>query len=161
LIIFKMTLRRIKLKKEMMKEKTLQIINSIIKLIPFGRFIKFSSVGLSGMVVNLGLLWLLTTYVFGEKLYMLAAAISIEASVVNNFYWNDVWTFRDKRKRNGNVIVRLLKFHLSRLLGISTNLAFLYLLTEYLMLYYLLSNIFAIGAGMLVNYLTSDKWVWR
>ncbi|HID04942.1 MAG TPA: GtrA family protein [Candidatus Caldiarchaeum subterraneum] len=144
-----------------MKQKALQFISFILRVFPFVRFIKFSSVGLSGVAVNLGLLWILTTFIFGERLYMLAAVISVETSVLNNFYWNDVWTFRDRRGHNGGLLNRLLKFHVSRILGILTNLGILYLLTEYLALYYLISNIFAIGAGTLVNYLTSDKWVWR
>lgn len=158
--MFKM-MRKTKTAEKQMKEKALQIIGYILRIIPFVRFIKFSSVGLSGVVVNLGLLWLLTTFVFGEHLYMLAAVISVEVSVLNNFYWNDIWTFRDRRKRNGNLLNRLLKFHVSRVLGVLTNLGVLYFLTEYLTIYYLVSNIFAIGAGTLVNYLTSDKWVWR
>ena len=147
--------------KKQMKQRALQLINAMLRLVPFVRFVKFSSVGLSGVAVNLGLLWFLTTFVFGEHLYMLAAVISIEASVINNFYWNDIWTFKDRRRYNGSLLTRLLKFHVSRILGILTNLGVLYMLTEYLALYYLLSNIFAIGAGTLVNYLTSDKWVWR
>ncbi len=127
--------------------------------IPIVRLVRFGGVGLSGLVVNMGLLWLLTTYVFGERLYMLSAIISIEASIINNFYWNDVWTFGDRRVSDG-WFMRLLKFHGSRLLGMITNLAVLYILTDIAGLYYLLSNIIAIGAGTLVNYLTSDRWVW-
>ena len=139
-----------------MKNRTL---SDIVRRIPIVRLFKFSSVGLSGVVVNLGLLWLLTTFVFGENLYLLAAVISIEVSVINNFYWNDRWTFRDRRD-GSSVWVRLLKFHGSRFLGILTNLLVLYILTDIIGLYYIISNIFAIGAGTLINYLTSGKFVW-
>ena len=137
-----------------------KVILLIMQKIPIVRRFKFSSVGLSGVIVNLGLLWLLTTFILGEDLYMLAAVISIEASVINNFYWNDRWTFKDRRD-GSSIWMRLLKFHGSRFLGIVTNLAVLYFLTDFIGLYYIISNIFAIGAGTLVNYLTSDKWVWR
>ncbi|MDJ0269807.1 MAG: GtrA family protein [Aigarchaeota archaeon] len=134
-------------------------LHHILAKIPIIRLVRFGGVGLSGLVVNVGLLWLLTTYVFGERFYMLSAVISIEASIINNFYWNDLWTFGDRRVSDGWV-VRLFKFHGSRFLGMITNLAVLYLLTDLAGLYYLLSNVIAIGAGTLVNYLTSDKWVW-
>ena len=58
------------------------------------RFIKFSIVGSIGVGVNLGLLYILVEW-FGLY-YMLAAAISIGASVVSNFILNDKWTWRDR-----------------------------------------------------------------
>jgi len=58
------------------------------------RFIKFSIVGSIGVGVNLGLLYILVEC-FGLY-YLLAAAISIGASVVSNFILNDKWTWRDR-----------------------------------------------------------------
>ncbi len=124
----------------------------------FARFLKFAVVGIVGVVVNTVALYLLTTFVFGERLYLAAAAISLELSILNNFYLNEYWTFRDKAA--AGVSQRLVKFHGSRLLGAATTLLVLYFLTDLLHIYYLLSNLVGVGAGTLVNYLTSRFWVW-
>jgi putative flippase GtrA len=67
----------------------------------FARFLKFAVVGIVGVVVNTVALYLLTTFVFGERLYLAAAAISLELSILNNFYLNEYWTFRDKTAAGG------------------------------------------------------------
>lgn len=59
------------------------------------RLIKFAIVGTSGVVVNLGLLYILVEW-FGLY-YMLAAVISIGSSVVSNYILNDKWTWRDRK----------------------------------------------------------------
>lgn len=125
----------------------------------FARFLKFAVVGIVGVVVNTVALYLLTSFVFGERLYLAAAAISLELSILNNFYLNEVWTFRDKAAAGG-VSQRLIKFHGSRLLGAATTLLVLYLLTDIFHIYYLLSNLVGVGVGTLVNYVTSRFWVW-
>ncbi|MCS6770227.1 MAG: GtrA family protein [Candidatus Caldarchaeum sp.] len=124
------------------------------------RFTKFALVGGVGLVVNTVLLYLLTTYVFGERLYLAAAAISLEASILNNFLLNEYWTFRDRRGGKG-FLTRMLKFHGSRIVGAATSLVILYVLTDLLGLYYLVSNLIAVLLGTAVNYLTSNFWVWQ
>lgn len=135
------------------------MVKNLLTWAEFGRFLKFALVGVLGLVVNTAFLYLLTTYVFGEALYMLSAAISLELSILNNFYFNERWTFRD-RSFSDALFGRLVKFHVSRILGAVTTLTALYLLTEHLKIYYLLSNIVGVGFGTLVNYLTSRFWVW-
>jgi len=142
-----------------MNQRRVRTFHYLIQRLKFWRLVRFSSVGLSGVLVNQGLLWALTTYVFGERFYLLAAVFSVEASVINNFYWNDIWTFGDRQVKDG-WLKRLIKFHGSRFLGIITSLVVLFILTDILGMYYLLSNLFSIGAGTVVNYLTSDYWVW-
>ena len=59
------------------------------------RFIRFAAVGLSGVPVNLGMLW-----VFADELgwpVWIASPIAIEISILWNFLLNDGWTFRDKK----------------------------------------------------------------
>ena len=65
------------------------------------RFIKFSIVGASGTLVNLGLLYLLVE--FGGLNETVAVVISYEISILNNFAWNELWTFRDRRAATGSV----------------------------------------------------------
>jgi len=132
----------------------------MISRISFRRFLRFSLVGLSGVAVNQASLYLLTEYVLTARLYLAAAVLSTELALLNNFTWNELWAFRDKEYK-GSLVGRLLRFRGSRILGILIGLAVLYLLTDMVGIYYLISNLISIALSTLVNYITSDLWVWR
>ena len=119
------------------------------------RFIQFNLVGLSGIPVNEGLLALL---VYGGAYYLYASAIAIEVSILSNFLFNDLWTFRDRR--HGHAATRLLKFNGLMLIGLAVNLAVLYLGTDFMGINYLLSNLAGIAVAFLVRYWLSVKYAW-
>lgn len=124
------------------------------------RVFKFALVGLSGVVVNEGLLWMLTEFVGWQ--YLVSAAFSIESSILSNFILNDCFTFADRRSARGNSrLTRLLKFNSVSLGGLGMNLGFLWLLTQVFGIYYLLSNLAAIGMAFLWNYLVNTRWTWK
>ncbi len=124
------------------------------------RFIKFCLVGISGVGVNMGLLWLLTE--LGGLFYLLSAAISIETSIITNFLLNNYFTFADRRQPGKKSLLnRLLKFNLVSLAGLGINMAILLLLTEGLGLFYMVSNIVGIAAATLWNYLVNNWWTWK
>ena len=62
-----------------------------IKSFPLGRFLRFGIVGFSGLFVDLIVFYLLRELLI-LPLYV-STALSIEAAIVNNFLWNDAWTF--------------------------------------------------------------------
>ncbi|MCX6006918.1 MAG: glycosyltransferase family 2 protein [Chloroflexi bacterium] len=122
------------------------------------RFIRFCIVGTTGIIINQGLLWVLT-----DKLgiyYLYSALISIEGSILSNFVFNDLWTFRDKRRISSPVFIRLLKYNLLCAVGSSFNYAILWFFTDILHFYYLLSNLFGIAAALAWNYTISLNWAW-
>jgi len=124
------------------------------------RFVKFCLVGGSGVIVNMGLLWLLTE--FGGLYYLLSSAVSIETSIISNFTLNDFFTFSDRRPAGlKSFLKRLLKFNLVSLAGLGINMAVLWFLTSAVGLYYLISNLFGIAAATLWNYLVNMLWTWR
>jgi dolichol-phosphate mannosyltransferase len=123
------------------------------------RFFKFCLVGGSGILVNMGLLWILTEYL--GLFYVLSAAVSIETSILTNFTLNDLWTFRDRRHLGSNIAKRALKYNLTCGVGVALNLGILTLLTEVFGVYYLISNLFGIAAATLWNYGGSTKWAWK
>jgi dolichol-phosphate mannosyltransferase len=123
-----------------------------------GMLIKFMLVGLSGVVVNQGLLWLLTD--FGGLRYYISAIFAIEASIISNFVLNDYFTFA--RRRAGRFFMgRLLKFNLICLAGAAIQYGLLVLFTSVLGIYYLISNIIAIAVAFLWNYFFNRNWTWR
>ncbi|MFH1381937.1 MAG: glycosyltransferase family 2 protein [Chloroflexota bacterium] len=124
------------------------------------RFAKFCLVGGSGVLVNMGLLLLLTEFV--GFYYLLSSAIGIETSIISNFLLNDFFTFRDRRAQSAqNLVGRLFKFNLVSLAGLGINLALLWFLTSVVGMYYLISNLFGIAAATLWNYLVNVLWTWR
>jgi dolichol-phosphate mannosyltransferase len=124
------------------------------------RFLKFCLVGGSGVLVNMGLLWLLTE--LAGLFYLLSAAISIETSIISNFILNDYFTFRDRRSPTAKSFLnRLLKFNLVSLAGLGLNMGVLWLLTEVFGMYYLLSNLCGIAVATLWNYLVNTWWTWK
>jgi len=126
-----------------------------IKRLTLNRPAKFAAVGLSGVLVNMGVYSLL----LGAGVQpAYASAAAVEASVLSNFTLNDLWTFRDRR--GGSLVRRLLLFHISRALGAAANVATVAALTA-LGADPIASNAVGIALAVAVNYVTSDRVVWR
>jgi putative flippase GtrA len=77
------------------------------------RFLRFATVGASGVVVNLGALALLTA---GGLTSTFASALAIQVSILTNFFLNDLWTFRDHDDL-GSRLRRALRFQAVSLVG--------------------------------------------
>jgi dolichol-phosphate mannosyltransferase len=58
------------------------------------RFIKFGTVGFAGYVVNASTLWLFTKQMLPGPL---AWAFSTELAIINNFIFNNIWTFKSEK----------------------------------------------------------------
>lgn len=124
------------------------------------RFLKFCLVGLSGVVVNVGLLWFLTE--FAGLYYLISAAISIETSIISNFVLNDIFTFHDRHQSGyGLFCKRLTRFNLVSLVGLGINMGILWILTDILGIFYLASNLVGIAAATFWNYLVNTWWTWK
>lgn len=125
----------------------------------FFRFLKFCIVGGSGTVMNLGILYLLTTSGF---YYLYSGALAIEAGLLTNFFINNVWTFGDVEVSGvKNLGKALFRDHIVRSGGIVINMVILWILTDYVGLYYMLSQILGIAIATIWNY-GGNKWLtWR
>jgi dolichol-phosphate mannosyltransferase len=126
-----------------------------------GRLLRFCAVGLSGVMVNLGVLWLLTEIY--RTYYLYSATIAVECAMVNNFLWNDLWTFADKirsRRALRHRLKRFLKFNTICAGGALLNLGVLWGLTGGLGINYLVSAIGGIGAAVVWNYSLNANITW-
>jgi len=119
----------------------------------------FALVGASGAVINLFMLWFLTK--FGSLHYICAAIVAIEVSIFWNFYLNSKITFNYKFGDRINVVLAIFKYHLASLAGILVNILFLFILTEYFNIFYLISEVMAIFSAFGINYIISKKLVWN
>lgn len=119
------------------------------------RIFKFAIVGMSGLVVNMGILYFLTEFL--NIVYIISSVFAIEISIFTNFLLNDLWTWRERIKKR--FLPRCIQYHITA--GVTAFLAnwlMLIFLTEVIGLYYLISNLIGIGVGMLSNFILNDLW---
>ncbi len=124
------------------------------------RPLKFALVGSSGVIVNEGMLYILHG-ILGLPVF-LAGFLAIESSIVNNFTLHETWTFKQKLlSRNlKSKIQRFFKYHLAVGAGVLVNYMTLLLLNKFFGMCYD-ANLIGIALGFLVNYLISDRFVWK
>jgi dolichol-phosphate mannosyltransferase len=120
--------------------------------------VKFVVVGVACLLLAEAVLYILVESVRLGSL--LSGAIAVEASVIANFVINDFWTFRQSRGSNG-FFVRMLKFHLTRLLSIALNFGAYSFMVAVLGINYLVSYFVATLLAFVVNFATSVLWIWR
>ena len=123
------------------------------------KLFKFGMVGISGILVNMGVLYYLKEY--AGFYYLVASFFAIELSILNNFLWNDLWTFRsDQQHKLSSRWHRLVLFHVVSAVPIIINLGLLYLFTSGFNVYYMTSNLIGILAAFAWNFLVNRRVTW-
>jgi len=117
------------------------------------RILKFACVGLIGVGINTGALYVLSRWL--DLPLVAASAIAVELAVISNYLLNARWTFATSVASFG----RFAKFNLASLLGLGLNVMVVWLLVR-LGIYFLAANLFGITAGFTSNYALSSIWVW-
>ncbi len=120
-----------------------------------GKLLKFSLVGASGLVVNTAALFSL--HQLAGLPLLVASPLAVECSIVNNFIWNDRWTFGIRP----DTWQRFLKFNLISLGGLAIATGVLYGLVTLAGIHYLLANLVGIGMATLWNFSLNLFWTWR
>jgi dolichol-phosphate mannosyltransferase len=128
------------------------------------RFIQFGLVGGTGVLVDMTVLFLLADpRTLGWNL-SLSKALAAEIAILNNFLWNDAWTFRDLsadrtgwRARSN----RLGKFNLICLVGIVLNILILNGEVHWLHIDVYPANFAAIVLVSIWNFGMNLKFGWR
>jgi len=119
--------------------------------------IKFAIVGAIGTFVNLTILYLLTE-IFGI-LYLISESIAFIISLLNNYILNKVETFKEDIKENP--FKKGIKFALISIIALIVNLTALYILVEYIGIFYLLAELFAIFFAFFINFLGNRFWTFK
>lgn len=130
--------------------------------LPLKRFLQFGLVGTSGLFVDMTLLYLLFDGL-GWGLTR-SSLIAAEIAIINNFLWNDRWTFRDasrNQRQFRKTIKRLLKFNLICAVGLGMKILLLNLFFNSFGWNAYLSNFLAIILVTAWNFLLSWKLGWR
>ena len=127
------------------------------------RWMKFNVVGWIGIGVQLAALAL-----FKSKMhfnYLIATAMAVEITILHNFIWHEHYTWQDRRERNlglRGVARRLLKFNLTTgTFSIAGNVAAMKVFAGTLHINYFVANCFAIIVCSLLNFVMTDRFVFR
>jgi dolichol-phosphate mannosyltransferase len=123
------------------------------------RLLKFGIVGASGVIVNMGFLYIFVEFV--KLPYFIASLIAIELSIISNFSINLVWTWRDRAKEV-SFWTKIFRYHVGAgATAIIGNYLILIGLTEWFGIQYLLSNLIGIAVGTACNFVVNDLWTFK
>jgi dolichol-phosphate mannosyltransferase len=135
--------------------------------LPIGRLLRFGLVGFSGLAVDMAILFLLhdarSPLGLGWALTR-SSMIASEIAIMNNFWWNDRWTFRDLSQgqtKRGQWLKRFLKFNLICLMGLILKVLILNVLFNFLQINPYLANLGAIVLVTIWNFWINLKLNWR
>jgi putative flippase GtrA len=111
------------------------------------------------MLVQLGTVGLLVHLLHIH--FAIATALGVEAAILNNFVWHQRWTWRDRPVRlHRDRMARLARFHLlNGVVSLVGNLGLTAFFTGVMGLDAVASNVIAIAACSLVNFVASDSLV--
>lgn len=123
--------------------------------VPLRQFVRFCLVGGTGVIVDMAILHFLAGSTALHWNLVVSKICAAEVAMVNNFIWNDRWTFQEVGKRHTGfqgVLRRFGKFNLICSLGILISAVVLKLLVHAVGMNLYLANLFAIVATTSWNF---------
>jgi putative flippase GtrA len=140
--------------------------SSLLRRIFSLRFLKFGTVGVSGIVINQGVLYVAQEHIFhvshvvGEVNWWglnLSLGLAIFFATLNNFFWNRLWTWADRKELYDRPwLVQFGQYTLSCGLSIALQVIFTNLMAPHV--YYLIANFIAIVFTSVLNFILNDIW---
>ncbi len=124
-----------------------------LNLKEFVVFIKYSAVGVTGTVLDVGSL-----YIFVDLLHisvLVAAAMSFTLAVVNNFILNKFWTFRNAGR---NIRKQFIKFVIVSVVGLALTEFCMAVFVFLLGIWYIASKLITSVVVLTWNFLANKNW---
>ncbi|HEX3280476.1 MAG TPA: GtrA family protein [Pyrinomonadaceae bacterium] len=121
-------------------------------------WLKFNVVGVLGFALQVGALFALT-HTSRPIGYLAATVLAVELAILNNFFWHQLWTWRDRPSLSINeTLVRLAKFNVTNgLVSIAGNLIFMSLLVGRFGVAIVLANLISVLVCSLLNFILADR----
>jgi dolichol-phosphate mannosyltransferase len=119
-------------------------------------FLRFGVVGASGVIVNNGILLLLSRYGMSD---VAASIIATECAIISNFIGNSFWTWSSHDRAGWQR--RFLYFQFISLIAGALTVALFWAFHNIAHLPLLIANTAAICITFIVNYLLNSKITWR
>lgn len=117
--------------------------------------LKFSTVGASGAVIGLLMLYLLTD--LAGWYYLASFVIASLLSITNNYIWNSLWTFKKKQAN----IPGYFKYLALSTITLAINTGLMFILTDILNFWYMASAIVVTILVFSINFIISRRYVWN
>lgn len=114
------------------------------------KFLRFSLVGFSGVLVDFGFTWLCKEVFRIQKYVSNAIGFTIAAST--NYLLNRIWTFQSL---NPDIVTEYLKFIGISAIGLGINTLILWILVSKYRQHFYFSKLFAIGVATIWNFLAN------
>jgi dolichol-phosphate mannosyltransferase len=122
--------------------------------------VQFGCVGLTGVIVDMGILVVLRSRTDWPLLVI--KSIACEAAIINNFVLNDAWTFREYAEKGWSArLKRGYRFNMVSLLGLAVNVMLLQGLVQILGFEVCAANLLSIGMVAFLNYSLSKQYAWH
>ncbi|NET00830.1 MAG: glycosyltransferase [Sphaerospermopsis sp. SIO1G1] len=131
---------------------------------PMGKFIRFGVVGFSGVFVDMAVLYLLSDPTTLAIPLTRSKIVAGEVAIINNFLWNDAWTFADvsmQQKGWKSRCKRFFKFNVICLAGLVLNVIVLNIVFNLLIPNRYIANFIAIAVATIWNFWVNLKLSWR
>ena len=121
-------------------------------------WVKFNLVGVLGFGLQTSILFVIT-HATPQVSYLAATATAVELAVLNNFFWHQRWTWRDRPSvTTKQTLRRLVKFNLtSGLFSIIGNLVFMGVLVGRLGLPIGPANLASVAACSVASFILADR----
>jgi dolichol-phosphate mannosyltransferase len=131
----------------------------MVRFVKIKKLIQFGIVGGLMIVLNIGILYILTNIL--GLYYIISAIISYQILLFLSFTLNDRWTFRSVAHHKLRLkFHRFAAYYAVSLSGMLLNIVILYVLTEFGQIYYLMSSFLATCIVFLWNYLINSAYTW-
>jgi len=128
----------------------------------FRQFVKFCLVGGSGVVVDMTVLYLLADPKMLAWNVIMAKIFSAEVAMLNNFLWNETWTFQEAIHDGARgFMYRLLRFHVICGIGIGLAVFLLHMFHNWLSVNLYVANFLAILLVTFWNFWMNALFNWR
>ena len=130
-----------------------------------GRFLRFGMVGVSGVAINQLVIWVCFEWLYsaiGDPSLRLNLSMftGIVIGMTNNFWWNRLWTWRDRdRTRDVPLVQQYIQYAAANWAGILVQVALTNMLSA--LVPYLIANLMGIAVASLINFVMNDLWTYR
>lgn len=152
--------------------------HAVARLAGSSTFIKFLVVGTIGYLVNQFFLYLvydspafpflpekgadvhILFFTYTDARLLIGVAAGVEAAILSNFLWHNIWTFTDRTERLP-MALRFLTFHLTSIGSPIISGTTVAVLTPNFGVNAYIANSLGIALGMTWNWLWNSQFIWR
>lgn len=122
-------------------------------------FIKYVTVGVLGIGVNMGSYYVLTRHLMLAN--DPAVLVAIELSVIHNFIGHHLWTFNNKSIVSEPLYLHFFKYHLSVLISAFVHYSVFFICLRAFFFWDIFANLIGIFAAFLINYVINTQFTWK